>query len=582
MLNIGNNSNNMSNSSPTVTSALQMAQAESEVLTDLISYNAEADKFKPALFRDKELHQVLSILTMRDHPNVLLTGAAGVGKTAIPQELARRLVQKDPLVTNVLGKDTVIYELPLSNLIAGKSVVGELEEEINNIIDFVSNPKNHALLYIDEIHQLFKNSSGTYDTIAQILKPALARSDMHVIASTTTQEAKFLKKDSAFSRRFTEVTLPEFTKDQMAQILIKLKPIYEKFHHISFNDKDALKIVQIAHQYNSSKHDPDLTLSLVDRAMADYNLKLIESGVTLKNPVISAKIFKNTAHKVLAPNFNNNSLTTFNELIKNNFIGQEKAIDSLRKMLKSISLDLIEPKKPHSALFAGPTGVGKTELAKLLAKAVFGSSKTMIYLNMTEYTNPMSVTKLLGASDGYVGSDTVRSLPFDSLETNPYQVVVLDEFEKAHPQVQQLLMQALDEGELETSQGQIINFKHTIMIATTNAGTHNTPHVGFSPEKDDEVNNLKSELPLELLNRFETIVQFDSLSKEQYSTILKIKYNQLAKAIYDHSHRILKPDHVDMNENYDFISELTNKTYNPNLNGRPAEREIFNYIQSHI
>lgn len=582
MLNIGNNSNNMSNSSPSVVSALQMAQTESEVLTDLISYNAEADKFKPALFRDKELHQVLSILTMRDHPNVLLTGASGVGKTAIPQELARRLVQKDPLVTNVLGKDTIIYELPLSNLIAGKSVVGELEEELNNIIDFVSNPKNHALLYIDEIHQLFKNSSGTYDTIAQILKPALARSDMHVIASTTTQEAKFLKKDSAFSRRFTEVTLPEFTKDQMAQILIKLKPIYEKFHHISFNDNDALKIVQIAHQYNSSKHDPDLTLSLVDRAMADYNLKLIESGVTLKNPVISAKIFKNTAHKVLAPNFNNNSLTTFNELIKNNFIGQEKAIDSLRKMLKSISLDLIEPKKPHSALFAGPTGVGKTELAKLLAKAVFGSSKTMIYLNMTEYTNPMSVTKLLGASDGYVGSDTVRSLPFDSLETNPYQVVVLDEFEKAHPQVQQLLMQALDEGELETSQGQIINFKHTIIIATTNAGTHNTPHVGFSSQKDDAVNNLKSELPLELLNRFETIVQFDSLSKEQYSTILKIKYNQLAKAIYDHSHRILKPDHVNMKENYDFISELTNKTYNPNLNGRPAEREIFNYIQSHI
>lgn len=585
----GSNSGNGSGFGANIGGGLSVNMAtnnaqKNPILSKLINYNEEAQKgkFKPALFREKEIREVLAVLSMRDHPNCLLTGPAGIGKTAIPQELARRLVNGDPLVTKMLGKDTVIYELPLSNLVAGSSIAGQMEMILHQIIDFICDPKNHALLYLDEIHQLFKNNSGMYDTIAQILKPALARSDMHTIASTTTEEARFLKEDAAFSRRFTEVILPEFTKDQMAQILIKLKPIYEKFHHMTFNDDIALPIVKAAHQYNSGKHDPDLTLSLVDRTMSSYQVQMTNLGMPTKNINIPYNVFKSSAKHILAPNYNTNSVGNFNKLMQTQFIGQKDAQKTVDKILKMISLDLIDRQRPYSILFAGATGSGKTEMAKLMAKSLYGSTKSLIYLNMTEYSDSMSLSKLIGSSAGYVGSDSARPLPLDSLANNPYQIVLLDEFEKAAPNVKQVFMQALDEGKIETNHGDTINFSHAIIIATTNAGTHNEPTVGFTVQKDSAINDLKNDLPVELLNRFENIVEFDSLTKDQYKQVLKIKYNVLAKRIFDHSNIKLDPETLDLDKDYDFINNLANSTFDPNLNGRPAERSVMDYIENKI
>lgn len=554
------------------------------ILSKLINYNEEAknSKFKPALFREKEIREVLAVLSMRDHPNCLLTGPAGIGKTAIPQELARRLVNGDPLVTKMLGKDTIIYELPLSNLVAGSSLAGQMEMILHQIIDFICDPKNHALLYLDEIHQLFKNNSGMYDTIAQILKPALARSDMHTIASTTTEEARFLKEDAAFSRRFTEVMLPEFTKGQMAQILIKLKSIYEKFHQMTFDDDIALPIVKVAHQYNSGKHDPDLTLSLIDRTMSSYQVQMTNLGMPSKNINIPYNVFKSSAKHILAPNYKANSIGNFGKLMQTQFIGQKDAQKTVDKILKMISLDLIDRQRPYSILFAGATGSGKTEMAKLMAKSLYGSTKSLIYLNMTEYSDDMSLSKLIGSSVGYAGSESARPLPLDSLTNNPYQIVLLDEFEKAAPNVKHVFMQALDEGQIETNHGNTINFSHAIIIATTNAGTHNEPTVGFTTQKDSAINDLKNDLPVELLNRFENIVEFDSLTKDQYKQILKIKYNVLSQRIFDHANIKLDPETLDLDKDYDFINNLADSTFDPHLNGRPAERSVMDYIENKI
>lgn len=579
----GSGSSNNAGPSIPVQPALKQIQKD-PALDRLINYNQKAANgdFKPALFRDQEIKEVLAILSMHDHPNALLTGPAGVGKTAIAQELARRIVNNDPVVTNTLGKDTVIYELPISSLVAGNGVVGQLEETVQHIIDFASDPKNHVLLYIDEIHQLFTSSSSSYDTIAQILKPALARGDLHVLASTTTEEARFLKEDAAFSRRFTEVVLPEFTKDQMAEILIKLKPIYEKFHHMTFDDKLALPIVKLAHQYGVNRHDPDLTISLVDRTLSNYRIQLLSLNLQANNVSVPLSVFKHNAKLILAKGFSSQAAQTLTKLLAKHFVGQDKAQKQLLDVLKFKSLDLLEPERPTSLLFAGPTGVGKTELAKLVAQALYGSKKNLIYLNMTEYSDPMSLSKLIGSSAGYVGSDSARPLPLDTLASNPYQVVLLDEFEKAAANVKQVFMQALDEGTIETNHGEKINFKHALVIATTNAGTHNAPSVGFNKQDNDEIDDLKNDLPIELLNRFEHVIEFDALSVDDYKQILKIKYNELSQAIFEHSGIKLTPETLDLTKDYDFINSLASDTYNPNLNGRPAKRSVLNYIENQI
>lgn len=592
--NSSNNSNNsnlasfMASSGPSIINALQHQQKpQNPILDKLINYNklAKQGKFNRALFRDTEITNMIAALSTQDHPNVLLTGEAGVGKTNLVEELATRLVNGDKVANTMLGKDTVIYELPLTNLIANTTFRGDLENLISNLIKFAKDPKNHAIIYIDEIHQLFTSHSSTYDTIAQQLKPALSRGDVHVITSTTTQEARFLKNDSAFARRFIEIKVPEFTRDQMAQLLIKVKPKYEKFYNLTFDDNQALDIVQIAHKYNVYRHDPDLTMTLVDRTMSNYKTNLIASGMNANNLNISTNVFENNAKKILAPTAKQpNAALKVDNILKQSFVGQEKAVKSVHDELIHMDLDLIDRTRPYSFLFAGPSGTGKTQLAKYMAKGLYGSEKSYIYLNMTEYSDPASITKLIGSSAGYVGSDSSQPLPLDSLETNPYQIIVLDEFEKACQSVKQLFMQALDEGEIETNRNTKINFKNAIIIATTNGGVASHVSIGFNSTNDDSstITNLSSDFPIELLNRFEHVIMFEPISKDQYIDILRIKYNQFAQKIYNHSQIKVDPYQIKQANIPDFLQELADKSYDPTLNGRPAERTVMEYLEDQV
>lgn len=594
------NKNQIPSTTPSVAPTTPNALNNS-VPPELINYNQLAKKgnFNPVLFREDIIDRMLSVLNTVNHPNVLLLGEAGVGKTGVVEELARRLVNKDPLTVDALGAETKIYELPISNLIAGKGIVGQLESAINQIIAFASNPKNHVILYIDEIHQLFSSSDNSENKIAQMLKPALSRRDLHVIASTTSQESQDVKKDPAFIRRYSEILLPELNNAQTEKILTMLAPKLEQHHHVKIDMALLPKVVTIANEYNVNSHRPDTAISLLDRASADTHIKALKiaTGTNLKinvPMVVSEHQVKKSALTLL--NINSNASDQPAKDVAQNLsahiIGQKKAVKAVTETVQRMALGLTPLKRPHSFLFAGPTGTGKTEIAKQLAKGLFGSEDDLITLNMTEYAENMSISRILGSTPGFIGYDNRQPLPLDPLKANPFKIVLLDELEKASPNVQQLFMRALDEGSIKTNREDVISFKHAIIIATTNAGADAFGHqtIGFSnatqaPHDDhrDVLNILSRDFKPELLNRFEHVIAFTPIDPTDYKQILKIKYNRFVKQMHvQRPDLVIDPNELDMDQDYPFIDRLASDSYDPLTNGRPAERTIQNFIEDLI
>lgn len=567
----------------------------------LIDYEkeAEAGNFLPISFRDDVINAALSILTTKKHPNVLLTGPAGAGKTAIAEELALRLYNNDALATGMLGKKTKIYELQLSDIVAGSGIVGEVEEKINNVLNFIMNPDNHAILYIDEIHRIMNTSDPSTQKIGQILKPALSRSDLHVIASTTTQESKMLRTDPAFSRRFSQLIVPELNDAQTKEILAKLIPVYQKHHGVSIPNTVLDTVINVADKYanNYQTHRPDSAMTVLDRACGDTHLNYLEQkaqGFNNIMPIITDSKVQNAGLNLLSISSNYRPKKSMQDVkynLTHNIVGQKDARTSLIKMVAEDQLNLTSSKKPHSYLFAGPTGTGKTEIAKQLADGLFGSADNLLSLNMTEYNSDMAVTRLIGSSDGYVGSDSNQPKPLDPLMTNPFQIVLLDEFEKAAPAVQKIFMQALEEGYIMTSHNEIIDFSHAIVIATSNAGAQQMvakKHtIGFGDtQKADKINQmqiLQQKFPPELLNRFNRIIMFDSLTQTEYQYIVALKYNKLiAEAKQNRPDIKLLPESVDLNNPPAFLREVAKQSYDPARNGRPAENVVDDYVKSNI
>lgn len=574
----------------------------------LIDYNSLFASAGTVLFRDEIIQQTLSVMIGKNKPNALLIGPAGVGKTKIVEDLAYRLATNDPLLPDKL-KGYTIYELPLQNIVSGSSLVGQLEEKIKAVIHFVSDPKEKAILFIDEIHQLTTSSaSNIYQKIAQILKPALARGTIKCIGATTTQEAKTLADDPAFNRRFTKLIVDELTPEQTIEILLHAKSDF--FQHyankVSIDDDTLKTVVTLADEYRQAgSHRPDNALTLLDRSIGDaiVNRKIQETHAKATNnqtliqalnaiPIIplTEKQIKTTAIKLATGNSKPNELDE-DELKKSlsRIKGQDTILDKLIRTIKEYNCPYYhfdgtngQKNKPETFLFVGPSGVGKTEVTKILAQYTTGIEP--IILNMTEYNSAASINRIIGAPAGYVGSDSNAELPFDKLESNPYQIVLLDEFEKCHTSVQTLFMQAFDEGYITTSKGSIVDFSRCIIIATSNAGNQELKKsLGFTNETDTNdantnITELSKFFDIALLNRFNHIFTFNSISEDVYREIIQETYKRdVARILSTHPRTQLLPEIPD-----DDLDAIVKETYEKNFGARPAGKAVKKYVLNQV
>lgn len=576
----------------------------------LINYNDEFKNAGTILFRDNVIRQTLSTLICKNKPNALLIGAAGVGKTKIVEDIAYRLANDDALVPDNL-KGFTVYELPISSIMSGSSLVGQLEQKTKDVIDFVSDPKNKAILFIDELHQIVGGGGNNehYQKIAQILKPALARGNFHCIGATTLQESTRLFQDPAFNRRFSRIIVDELTQQQTIDILHHSLPGYLLHYNSQFAVSDAAicAIPAIADQYVSiGSHRPDNALTLLDRTIANEllarKIKIKELTDKLSDPdpnivqaaqqalvaintasyvnITEAKL-RNTAIRMMKGNAKQETIN-FDELKQNlgHIKGQDDVIDSVLKIIRNHDRGLFPTKKPATLLFAGTSGVGKTEITKVIAETITG--KKPIILNMTEYSHSSAISNIIGSNIGLIGSDSKAELPFDCLESNPYQIILLDEFEKAHKEVQRLFMRVFDEGLLQTNRGTVIDFSKAIIIATTNAAHKEVKkNLGFgerrSSHKSTEIEELKKWFDTELINRFEHIISFNTISADTYIDIIKDIYAVESARISKLSHSYnLKPEIDD-----DDLKKMR-EDYVEDFGARPAFNVVREYIENQL
>lgn len=577
--------------------------AQQDVSELFINYNEKFKNHSKVLFRDEVIEQLLSILIGKDKPNGLLIGPAGTGKTAIVETIATMLANNDPLIPDQI-KDYTIWELPLSNVVAGASLVGQLEDNVKMVVDKMSDPDEKAILFIDEIHQLI-NGNQTYDKIAQILKPALARGNLHVIGATTLQEANNLMSDPAFNRRFSRVIVDELSRTQTVEILKSAKQSFiNHYISIAIND-DLLETVSVlADQYRpAGSHRPDNALTLLDRTIGEaiINRKVQINNLQTKvnndpNDVVSQNMLTMLQSAPTIPITENQvkktaiSLATGNSKrdaidmnhVKMSFArikGQDEATEECLKMMARSESNLFPKKSPTTMMFIGPSGVGKTEIAKIIAQEMTGHEP--IILNMTEYSDPSTINRIIGAPAGYVGSDSHAELPFDGLEANPFAVILLDEFEKAHPAVQRLFYTVFDEGVLVDNHGKKIDFSKAIIIATTNAANQEAKNkLGFGTDDATHkasIKELSKFFDPALLNRFNHRVQFNKISKDVYKSIIEDIYAR-------ESARIIADNKVSLPANIpdDELDEIVKTSYHEEFGARPAFQAVKKFIEDQV
>lgn len=568
-----------------------------EELVDMIE-NAKNGKYSHALFREAETQALIKTLSRKKKSNALLDGDQGVGKTQLVEELALRMVEKDPLTLDIVG-DRPIYELPLSNLVAGKGIVGQLEQSLTEIIEFVG--RTNAILFIDEIHQIVDNDKQTYGKIAQQLKPAMSRSDIRIIGATTTSEVTNFLKDPALRRRFSPIHIPELTIEQTKTIVENLLPSYESFHNITIPQQHRTEIIEmIMRESENNKtltdHRPDTAITLLDTAMVEAKIRIqttpVPQGMTKSNTLTTADVKRSTINQFQKHNATPQSVAKLKQTLAENIIGQDEVKKTVVDAISRLSLRLVKQTKPNVFLFAGPTGTGKSQIAKEIAKALYGREDAMIYLNMSEFIDKSTLTRLTGSAPGYVGSDDNTALPLESLNSNPYQIVLLDEIEKAHQSIKRFFMQAWDEGFIQmTRRNNVVDCSKAIFICTTNAGAKdfNKQTIGFgntNVKSNKEVSEiLQNDFEPEILNRITYVSIFDSISENDYAKILAIQYNKIIKEANElHPEYTFTPQTLDPTNKDDLekLSDIVKETYNPEYNGRPAEKSIHKHIEDII
>ena len=563
----------------------------SDINDMLINYNETYKSATPALFRDEIVTQTMSIISSSRKPNALLVGPAGVGKTAIVEEIARRIANKEASVPPQLA-NTTIYELPIATLVAGAGVVGDLENRITEIIKFAQDANNDALLFIDEIHLIADSNNTTYAKIAQILKPAMARGYIRVIAATTMGEAKKLDDDPAFKRRFSSVIVDELTREQTRDILgIVLPGMLGHYQNKVTVAPDVLdEIVMTADRLMSTGHRPDTAITLLDRALSHSVIShhaAIQEALASGNTT-SAQMLQQITHIPLTakrlntiamllvtgqsqpPHLDAQALQTELSRLR----GQEEVLPRIVDALRRRELNIFPSTRPTSWLFAGASGVGKSETATIISSMVTGQKP--IILNMAEYHDSASINRIIGSPTGYVGSDSAKERPFDTLASNPYRVIVLDEFEKADMSVQRLFLSALDTGEIQMANGPAVDLSRCIVIATTNAGRQKLSgsQMGFgdhkhSVSKQSLTKELQKSFDAELLGRFDDLIAFMPLGADDYAQILRDEYDRQVKRICTE-----RPDLSFDAIDDDTIARLVDETWLVDQGARPAIRAI--------
>lgn len=567
----------------------------------------------PVIDRDKEIERVLEILCRRTKNNPILIGNAGVGKTAIVEELAKRIVTNE--VPDYL-KNKKIISLDMATTVAGTKYRGEFEERMKKILNEIET-NDDIILFIDEIHTLVGagGAEGAIDA-SNILKPALARGHLRCIGATTVEEyKKFIEKDKALERRFQKVNIEEPSYEKTLEILTKLKPIYEKFHKVILQPELLDDIVKLSAKYIYDRSEPDKSIDIMDEVCSRVSIKetKIDKEITsleleidkldkLKNSyIIENNIDKAYTYRkkeiVLQEKLNNlmlninrnNKIVTIKDVanvihtktqipvyeilkddakvvkniekqLRDSIVGQDEAIKNLIDITKRIKFGYKSDNKCISFLFVGPSGTGKTALSKIYANLLVGG-KNLIRLDMSEYADVTSVNKIVGSAPGYVGYDDNKNI-LDEIRNKPYSVILLDEIEKAHPQVINLFYQILDDGLIKDSKGNTIKFNNNIIIMTSNIG-YEKNNVGFNNKAESTVlNELKNELSLPFVNRIDNIILFNHLTEENIRNIIKNKINVLKKRYANVTIKIGKNavnEIVELSNYYDFGARKVDK-----------------------
>lgn len=562
--------------------------------TDLTE-EARAGKLDPIAGRDKEIDRMIHILLRRTKNNPIIIGETGVGKTAIVEGLAQKIVQG--AVPKEL-QDKRIFQLDVASLVAGASHRGEFEERLRGVINEVLGSNNRIILFIDEIHALMGTGDDGGMNAANIIKPHLARGHFQLIGATTTIEyRRNFEKDKAFERRFQPVTAEEPSEENAFEMLKVLRPKYEKFHNISIPD-DALKeCVKLSKKYIGERYLPDKAVDLLDEAASEVKLQ-IDAG---NRPNGDATVKKADIEKVVSAwtgipitkltEDESEKLLKLEDRIHQRLIDQQEAVVAVSEAVRRGRIGLAAANRPiASFIFLGPTGVGKTELAKTLAELLFGRDDAMARLDMSEYMEKHEVAKLIGAPPGYVGYEEGGQLT-EAVRKKPYSIVLMDEIEKAHPDVFNILLQLLEDGRLTDNKGNTISFRNTIVICTSNIGSSviqqhlslQDPKAKKTPEEQEKNfkelqgivrDELTKFLRPELLNRFDEVVIFKPLQPEHMAGIARLGIAKTAK--------LLKEQGFSLQITERAISQLAKDGYDPVYGARPLRRLIQTAIENPI
>jgi ATP-dependent Clp protease ATP-binding subunit ClpC len=611
-----------------------------QLATDLTNL-AEENKLDPVIGRQMEIERVIQILARRTKNNPALIGEPGVGKTAIVEGLAQRIVEGD-VPAPLLGK--VVLQLDVGSLVAGTMYRGQFEERLKRVIDELK--ASEAILFIDEVHMLVgAGAAGSSVDAANILKPALSRGELQVIGATTMDEyRKYIESDAALERRFQPIMVEEPTVDETIEILRGVRSAYEEHHRLSISDEALDAAARLSARYVSERFLPDKAIDLIDESSSrvrmykspaaktskelvdqlrqirqnhqlavednrfddaqellerqealERQLERLRTGWDRSNsPIVSAEDIAEVVSMwtgvpvMQMAQTESERLLKMEDELRSYIIGQEEAINSISKAVRRARAGLKDPRRPiGSFIFLGPTGVGKTELTKALARFMFGSEEALVQLDMSEFMERHTVSRLVGAPPGYVGYEEAGQLT-EALRRRPYSIVVFDEIEKAHPEAHNMLLQIMEEGHLSDAKGRKVDFRNAIIIMTSNIGADmikRQTSLGFALKRDEQVEEhmayeemrkklmeaLKRVFRPEFINRVDSVIVFRSLNMDDIKQIVNLELKKVAQRLEEHEVTLVATPAA--------VEELGKQGFDPDMGARPLRRIIQQKIE---